>query len=254
MISDVLHEVVDFVSAASDLVVPGSGAVIDIVQALTYFLESSLDKNETSSSAAIVSVIICLGSVALYGPMQILASKMKSQINLLRDGLVKNANESVIKKARSVSSDVFKFLDWILKNSASLGTKILEIVKTTSESKLGKWVTSKFGSSDKFSAWILNFFKVKVPGLIKKFIDLISKLNPSSTSVDNLMIKKFGEKYTTEKVIEDKISELIKIKDSEIKNSGIPIDLQWSPKSSDILPDNVKYGQDSIRPEQHLPR
>lgn len=246
-ISDALHTIGDFVSVASDLVVPGSGAVIDIIQAITYFSEAALDKNEISASASTISGIVSLGSLVLVGPMQVLASKIKSSITSIKNGILKGTNPTLIQKAREASAEVIKFLEWIKGNSVSLGNKLIELLKSAKESKLGNWIISKFGSVDKFTSWCLNFFKERVPFMIKKFAGIIGRLNPKSTSgaIDDLTIKNYSNKYTREETLEDKAKELIQKKEEEIKKSGISPGLKYVKEIK--VPDNVKYQQDSTK-------
>ena len=45
-VSDTLHFITDLVSIGSDLITPGSGAVIDVVNAISYFIESQYLEEE----------------------------------------------------------------------------------------------------------------------------------------------------------------------------------------------------------------
>jgi hypothetical protein len=153
----------------------------------------------------------------------------------------------LIQKAREASAEVIKFLEWIKGNSVSLGNKLIELLKSAKESKLGNWIISKFGSVDKFTSWCLNFFKERVPFMIKKFAEIIGRLNPKSTSgaIDDLTIKNYSNKYTRGETLEDKAKELIQKKEEEIKKSGISPGLKYVKEIK--VPDNVKYQQDSTK-------
>lgn len=250
IVSDWLHNAADFVSIAADIVAPGSGAVIDIIQAISYFLEAAADSDMSSSASAVVSGLITLGSLALVGPMQALAVKMKGYIIAVRDGIVKGASSTAISAARKASVEVVKFLKGILDNAITIGSKVSDLVKNAAESKLGNWIISKFGSTTKFTAWITDFFKVKVPGYIKSFADSLAKLNPAVVgkgSIDDLTVKKYAKDYAggeAKDQIGNKSKEILAIGNSEIISSGIPRTLKYKEA---ILPSDVKAQRDSTR-------
>jgi hypothetical protein len=248
VISDWLHNAADFVSIAADIVAPGSGAVIDIIQAISYFLEGAAEEDLSAAASAVLSGLVTLGSLALVGPMQVLATKMKGYISTVRDGIIKGASSTAISAARTASVEVVKFLKGILDNAITIGATVSDLVKNAAESKLGNWIISKFGSTSKFTTWIADFFKVKVPGYIKSFADSLAKLNPSASgagSVDDLTVKKYAKDYTGEKAkeeVKNKSKEILAIGSAETAKSGISRTLKYKEA---ILPNSVKYQQDT---------
>jgi hypothetical protein len=241
IVSDWLHTAADFVSIAADIVAPGSGAVIDVVQAISYFLEGLAEKDLASAGSAILSGLVTLGSLALAGPMQLLATKMKGSIATVRDGIVKGASSTAISAARKASVEVVSFLTKAIADIASIGSKISEQVTKAANTKLGTWVISKFGSVSKFTSWIKDTFTVKVPGILKSFSDSLAKLNPAAKgvagSVDDLTIKKYAKDYTEGKAkseIIDKAKKIIAVGKSE-KDKYL----------SAVLPSDVKAQRDS---------
>jgi hypothetical protein len=246
-VSDWLHTTVDFVSIAADIITPGSGAVIDIVQAISYFLEGIAEKDPAAAGASILSGLVTLGSLALIGPMQALAIKMKGYISTVRDGIVRGASPAAISAARTASVEVVKFLKGILSNATTIGAKVSDLVTKAAESKLGNWVISKFGSTTKFTTWITNFFKVKIPDILKSFSDSLAKLNPSASgagSVDDLTIKKYSEGYSKVKAREEISKDIINAGNNEVSKSGISKSLKYSASN---VPNQVKYQQDATK-------
>jgi len=247
-VSDWLHTAADFVSIAADIVAPGSGAVIDIIQAISYFLESAAEDDLPTAASSVISGLVTLGSLALAGPMQLLATKMKGLISTVRDGIIKGASSTAISAARTASVEVVKFLKGILSNATTIGAKVSDLVTKAAESKLGNWIISKFGSTSKFTAWITDFFKVKIPGYIKSFSDSLAKLNPSASgtgSVDDLTIKKYSKDYTEGKAkdeIKNKAKEIIAMGNNEVSKSGISKSLKYNASN---VPNQVKYQQDT---------
>jgi hypothetical protein len=241
LVSDWLHTAADFVSIASDIIAPGSGAIIDIVQAISYFLEALAEKDLASAGSAVLSGLVTLGSLALVGPMQILSTKMKGYITTVRDGITKGASSTAISAARKASVEVVSFLTKASDDIASIGSKISEQVTKAANTKLGTWVISKFGSVTKFTSWIKDTFTVKIKGILKSFSDSLAKLNPAAKgvtgSIDDLTIKKYAKGYTEEKVKEE-----IKNKAKKIVDIG---NTEKNKYASAVLPSEVKYQQDT---------
>ena len=88
-LSDILHTIGDVVSATSDCVWPGSGAVVDIVQAISYFIESANTENYIESISAFIGGIVSIASLALIGPMQSLAIEAKGLLKVVKEGVKK---------------------------------------------------------------------------------------------------------------------------------------------------------------------
>jgi hypothetical protein len=247
-VSDWLHTAADFVSIAADIVAPGSGAVIDIVQAISYFLEGFVEKDPAEAGSLVLSGLVTLGSLALVGPMQALATRMKGYISTVRDGIVKGASPAAISAARTASGEVVKFLIGAISSVSSIGPKISDLVIKAAESKLGTWIISKFGSVSKFTNWISDTFTKKIPGILKTFSDSLAKLNPSASgagSVDDLTIKKYSKGYAGEYAegkIQDRVKEIITMGNNEVSKSGISKSLKYSVFN---VPNRVKYQQDT---------
>ena len=224
-VSDTLHFITDLVAIGSDLVAPGSGAVVDIVNAISYFIESQYLEEDVEKSIAIVAGLVTLGSVALMGPLEELAVEAKVLLAKIREGVVKTATPAAISLARSAAKKLIPLLTNITKISASIGDTIVNLVVKAADSRVGKWASSKFGGMEKFVAWIKDFFKVKVPKLLAYMISLLVSLNPTATaagSVDDISIKKFGKETAKSKASEGVVNKITDSGKKEVLASGIP--------------------------------
>ena len=224
-VSDTLHFITDLVAIGSDLVAPGSGAVVDIVNAISYFIESQYLEEDVEKSIAIVAGLVTLGSIALMGPLEALSVEAKVLLAKIREGVVKSATPAAISIARSAAKKLIPLLTNITKISASIGDTIVNLVVKADNSKVGKWASSKFGGMDKFVAWIKDFFKVKVPKLLTYMISLLVSLNPTATaagSVDDISIKKFGKETAKSKASEGVVNKITDSGKKEVLASGIP--------------------------------
>ena len=224
-VSDTLHFITDLVAIGSDLVAPGSGAVVDIVNAISYFIESQYLEEDVEKSIAIVAGLVTLGSIALMGPLEALSVEAKVLLAKIREGVVKSATPAAISIARSAAKKLIPLLTNITKISASIGDTIVNLVVKAADSRVGKWVSSKFGGMDKFVAWIKDFFKVKVPKLLAYMISLLVSLNPTATaagSVDDISIKKFGKETAKSKASEGVVNKITDSGKKEVLASGIP--------------------------------
>lgn len=231
-VSDVLHTIGDVVSAASDCIWPGSGAVVDIVQAITYFLESSLAKDYTESSSLFIGGIVSLASLALIGPMQALAAEAQVLLRTVKRGISKGATRIQIASARTASTKFVKFLQGISSSLSQIASKIIDLVKSASETKLGSWVIQKFGTINAFSAWANKFFKVTILGNLDKFIGYLGRLNPATAigSIEDATIQKFGKEYSKGQSQETIGEDILTKGKEEVKLSGISPSLKYSKR------------------------
>jgi hypothetical protein len=228
-ISDVLHTIGDVVSAASDCVWPGSGAVVDIIQAISYFIESAATNDYIESASAFIGGIVSIASLALVGPMQTLAMETKGLLKIVKEGIEKGASKIQISAAKTASTKLIKFLQGIVSSASSIAAKIIDLIKSASETKLGTWIVGKFGTTQGFANWMNKFFKETVIDTLNKLIGYLGKLNPAAAagSIDDVTIQKFGKEYakgTTQDTLGNKI--LSKGKE-EVKLSGISPSIKY---------------------------
>ena len=75
-LSDILHTGADVLSMGLDFVIPGSGAVVDTLNALSYIIEAQFKSNEEKDSLYLMAAIT-FAFVILPGPLQAMATPLK---------------------------------------------------------------------------------------------------------------------------------------------------------------------------------
>jgi hypothetical protein len=253
--SDILHTIGDVVSAASDCVWPGSGSVVDIIQAITYFLESSVASDYVESSSAAIAGIVSLASLALIGPMQTLAMEAKGLLRVVRDGVSKGASKLQISAAKTASTKLIKFLQGIVSSASTIATKIAGLVKDAAETKLGSWIIQKFGTTNSFVNWINKFFKETVINNLNKFIGYLGKLNPASAagSIDDVTIQKFGKQYASGTAQDTVGNKILSKGNAQVKLSGISPTVKYKPKREFLSPDQ-EFQRDTSNDLKTIPQ
>jgi hypothetical protein len=78
-LSDILHTGADVLSMGLDFVIPGSGAVVDTLNALSYIIEAQFKSNEEKDSLYLMAAIT-FAFVILPGPLQAIAIPLKRAI------------------------------------------------------------------------------------------------------------------------------------------------------------------------------
>lgn len=237
--SDILHTIGDVVSAASDCVWPGSGAVVDIIQAITYFLESANTQDYVESASAAIAGIVSLASLALVGPMQTVATEAKGLLKVIKEGVSKGASKVQISAAKTASTKLIKFLQSLVSSASSIASKIVNLVKGAAETKLGSWIIQKFGTTESFTTWINKFFKENVINNLNKFIGYLGKLNPASAagSIDDVTIQKFGKQYASGSAQDTVGTKILTKGNSQVKASGISPTIKYVSNRKFISPE-----------------
>jgi len=183
-LSDILHTGADLLSAGLDFVFPGSGAIVDTLNAISYLIEAQFRPEEERDSLYLMA-IVTFAFVALPGPLQAVAVPLK---RFLKGG-VKVATPAV-KTALGV---IYKSLDTILGKS-------LTLIETALKSDLAKNILKKFGVSK-----ILGYFsKFKT-----KITNLLSKLLPDSAKLGATSVK-VGMKNTLDKIAKTRLSTFVR--------------------------------------------
>tara|TARA_R100000951_G_scaffold112622_2_gene113224 strand:+ start:958 stop:2859 length:1902 start_codon:yes stop_codon:yes gene_type:complete len=183
-ISDILHTGVDIISTAADFIVPGSGAIIDIVHALSYVVEAQFSSGEEKDTLYLMGAITGMFAI-LPGALQAVAPILKR--------FVKTGGKMALKKMpllkmawESVSKNISKFLG-----------KLPQWVDKAVNSSIGKRILGKY--ADKISSAVKNFstrirsildkLKGKTDDVIKKGKEAIdvakTKLDPLKSKTAN---------------------------------------------------------------------
>lgn len=203
-LSTILHAAGDIAAAVADVFVPGSGAVIDVINMLAYFVEASFKDPKTQLNDIIkLSLSGLIQFVAVFDPLNIVTT-LKVGLNQIFAALRAGASPATIAAARLASRAVSEGII-ALKNSAL--RVIGNVITTLSQSKFGQviaWLSKKLGITDVLG-WLRRFITQTLPGYIKTFLELLARLNPAgagaqgaSGEVRELIAKTAGKSIAVE--------------------------------------------------------
>ena len=190
-LSDIIHTGVDLVSMGADFIVPGSGAIIDIVHSLSYIVEAQFSSGEEKDTLYLMAAITGMFAI-LPGALQAVAPILKR--------FVKTGGKVAMKKLPLLKTA----WDFISKNLSSFLSKLPGWVDKAVNSPIGKKILG--GNVDNISKGIadfstriksiLNTLKSKTAGLqssTKKIINKqIDKMSPKVFSKNNQIINVNG--------------------------------------------------------------
>ena len=148
-LSDILHTGADVVSAGLDFVIPGSGAVVDVLNALSYVIEAQFKSAKEKDSLYLMAAIT-FAFVILPGPLQAIAVPLKRAVKT---------------GAGFASKEVVKGLKII---GGILDTLLLEIpskINAALKSPLAKNILGSY--QGKISGFITNF-TTRIKSLLSK--------------------------------------------------------------------------------------
>ena len=138
-LSDTLHTAADVASIGLDFVIPGSGAVVDVLNAISYIIEAQFKPEEEKDSLYLMAAI-SLAFVIIPGPLQAIAGPLK---NAIKTG--KGMTSKIVVKGLEI---IASSMDLIFKSLPNLIQKALK-------SPLAKTIIGKYG--DKISNFISKF-------------------------------------------------------------------------------------------------
>jgi hypothetical protein len=139
-ISDILHTGADLLSAGMDFIIPGSGAIVDALNALSYIIEAQFRPAEERDSLYTMAAIT-FAFVILPGPLQAVAPVLKN----------------AIKTGRGFASKaVLGALEIIGKNLGTILGGIKNLLQKALQSKLARNILGKHG--DNISKYIQKFY------------------------------------------------------------------------------------------------
>lgn len=178
-LSDILHTGADIASIGMDFVIPGSGAVIDVLNAISYIIEGQFKPNKEKDSLYLMA-LITFAFVLLPGPLQAISVPLKKAI---KNGVGLNSKVVV---------DGIKIINNSLNN---LLNRIPLQVSNALKSPLAKKIIGKW--KNKISGFISNF--------TKRIKELLSSLPFNvGSSIKKLDYTKKLEQYIPPKYLTDK--------------------------------------------------
>ena len=141
-LSDILHTGADVLSMGMDFIVPGSGAIVDILNGLSYILEAQLKPDQKEKDSLYLMGAISLAFVLLPGPLQAISVPLK---RALKTG--KDLNKPVVKSGLKIVGENISII------FNGMYKKINEALKSSLAAKiLGKWKGKISGALAKFKA------------------------------------------------------------------------------------------------------
>jgi hypothetical protein len=165
--SDIAHTATDLISAGADFIVPGSGAVIDVVHGLSYIIEAQFKSEEEKDSYYLMAAITFAFAV-LPGPLQAVAPALKS--------FIKGTTKVITKPVAMALRVVGRILEEVL-------AKIPAYIGKAVDSPLGKRLLGKY--APKVSSFFANF-----SARIRK---IFSKLIPDAAAGTKAVAKTTGK-------------------------------------------------------------
>lgn len=158
-LSDYLHYAGDALSVAADFALPGSGAVVDALNAFSYIIEGEF-KTGREKDGLYLMAAMSFGLMSLVGPLQALAIPIKN----------------AIKTGKGLGSKVVVDGLKILKGSIdTVLVKIPSLINNALKSPLAAKILGKWGN--KISTFITNFTK-----RVKELFSQIPSLSPEAVS------------------------------------------------------------------------
>lgn len=174
-LSDALHLIGDVAAGVADVVVPGSGAVLDFINMISYFIQASLSKVDADTLKYVLSGLI--QAFMLFDPLNILAT-VKAGLNSIFAWFAKKTPAlqfAAITAAKKVEVGLTQ-----MKNG--LSGVVAKILAQLADSKFGQAVaqiSAKLGVKDVIG-WAKTFFSQTVPAYITKFLTMLKALNPAA--------------------------------------------------------------------------
>ena len=175
-VSDVAHFVGDVSAAVADVVVPGSGAVIDVINMLSYFAEASFSKDDLEKTKLVLSGLI--QAFAIFEPLNAVTTLLKNSLSRVFSAFAAKT-PAAIATARIAAREVETGLTTMLNRLTGIATRILTAL---SDSKFGQaiaWLSNRLGITNVL-VWIKNFITQTAVPFIKNFLTRIrDTFNPN---------------------------------------------------------------------------
>jgi len=203
IISTGLHLFGDIAAAVADCIVPFSGAVIDAVNAISYFVEAGFAKDENHRTMLIMSGFIQIAAVFAVGPLQAFIVDAKI---LIQEGFTLLKNSKLIGMFTKLP-DIITALTKIKSLSNEIITEITKKIGPGSKfEKVGKWMMETLHIPDVIK-WISNFLTNTAMPALTKFLEKLAKLVPPAVKK---VLKATGHHEAAELLLKNVLKPLTK--------------------------------------------
>lgn len=216
-LSDILHTGADVLSMGLDFVIPGSGAVVDVLNAVSYVIEAEFKGGEEKDSLYLMA-LITFAFVIIPGPLQAIAVPLKRAV---KTG-VGMASKVVVKGLKIIGGVLDKLL-----------VKLPATIKEALKSPLAKNIVGKW--SEKISGFIDNFTN-RVKQILNKLTGKEASEKAGKEAIEELSGEQFQKRFT----IRDYICESIKYCDtgkiiSNLKTKFPGPNIKFDPSNVKVL-------------------
>jgi len=176
-VSDALHLVGDIAAGVMDTIVPGSGAVVDVISMLSYFVEANFAKDRAEKIKFILSGLI--QAFAIFDPFNAI-SVLKFKLGTFF-GWLKTKKPQTVATARIAAESIKVALELINTKLVGLAGRI---VTALADSKFGsavKWLSNRLRIPNVL-AWLKTFLTQTVPTYTKEVLTQVKTItNPTAT-------------------------------------------------------------------------
>ena len=177
-VSDIAHFVGDVSAAVADVTVPGSGAVIDFINMLSYFVEAHFSSDSLDKTKLIISGFI--QAFAILDPINAITVGLKTGLNRIFSAFATRTPATVAGArvaAREVETGLTLILNGLTRMAGLLSTKL----SSSAFAGALKWLSNKLGITSAIN-WIKTFITQTAVPFIKTFLTrLRDTFNPTKT-------------------------------------------------------------------------
>ena len=184
-VSDIAHFVGDVSAAVADVTVPGSGAVIDVINMLSYFAEAHFSADNLEKTKLILSGLI--QAFAIFDPVNAITVGLKTGLNKIFMAFG-SRGVAAIAAARTAARQVTDGLTLLLNSLTSISARLSTALSGSKFAQAVKWLADKLGIISVVN-WVKTFITQTAVPFIKNFLTRIrDTFNPAqagaSTAAD----------------------------------------------------------------------
>jgi hypothetical protein len=206
---DALHLAGDLAAGVADFVVPGSGAAIDVVNMMSYFIEFYYADDEWDK----IYLMICgiIQGFAAFDPLNII-----SKMNIILNKVFKTLSSKLVNATavKELMSDIVLLQSGLKRIKDNIKLLYDKLISQRAFNDCIDWFGKKIGINDA-SVWFKNFFTKTIPVYIEKALNILARVNPQkigakagSGEAEETLVKVMG-KVATNYVINNKATEAV---------------------------------------------
>ena len=180
-LSDILHFVGDVAAAVADTVVPGSGAVLDVINMLSYWVQAHLATDGLEKTKYVLSGVI--QAFAIFDPINAISTILKLGLNKVIAAIA-TKSPAAIAAARIAARQVADGLTTLLGVLNGFAGRMITALSGSNFGSAVAWLSKKLGIADVL-AWLKTFITQTAPTYIKQFLTRIrDTFNPTQAGAN----------------------------------------------------------------------